>query len=1296
MITEELKLKISVDTSELKKSVNEAKKTLTTITDSNNGTGKSTKGASAEVDKLKSSIDGLSKVTGIAILGKSFSGLKKIVSSTVSTAKLAASEIIGAFNFKNFDVGDDGLKGYLQSMKIQFQEAGKTISGALVPALKVARNAILGMGAVITGLIAAFNGFTSASKEFREAMNQINTSFISMGSSSEAAQQAFNGFYRVLGEVDRSAEAANLLGQITTSQKELAQWTTIATGALAMFPDSLPTESLIEASNETIKTAKVTGTLADALNWPANGANKISEALKGSTEAQKIFNKAIANGLTVEDAMNEVLAATNNETQREIILRASLNGIYASSAALYEEINRDIIAQNEAQNRLNQAMARVGRITQPLTTAFTNLKATLVNALAPAIQVICGWLVKLVNFLSTAIAWIGAFISVIFPGAAAALKISSAVDGVSDSLASASTGAGGVADNLDKATDSANKLRRTLMGFDELNVVTDPSSGGGGGSSGGSGGGGASGGGGLDVSGIDPGDSVFKKAKDQMEEFKEKIKAFMDEWGTQIKIIAGALGTLGIAGLLKHLGQAIGLGDKFLGVMSSIKKLAVSAIVITLQYTLVNEFMDKFINGDGIKNYILGLLTSAIGTGILYSMWGPAGLVIGLGVTAVASLKAVFDNGGITNVQSAVVALTGVASGIGAIVAGVKLLGPAIAASNFGAFVALLKEGHGLIPTLAAAFPKLAGVVSGLGAAFGSVGSAVTGALGAIGGLVGGGVAAGLAIVAAAVAAVVSVVIFLKENWEAVTAAVKDFFNINIAPKLDAIKESFGKIKDALVGIGKVIWNAIPQSWKDFLGKVADAIGKVVSKIAEWFKSMDWLKAIGKVFETLGGIIVGVVGGAIAGALSTLTTLIEGIVGAISGFAEIVSGVFEAIIGIITLDGEKIIAGGKKIVDGVVDVFKGLWTATVGAVVEFVHGVIDWFTSLWDELVGHSIVPDMIDDIVKCFASLPGKVIEIIKNFITNLISKFTELKDKVVAKVTELKDKAVAKFEEIKSNVNNKIESLKTAVVTKFESIKTSVTQKVESLKQSITTKWENIKTTITTKVDAIKQTVTTKFDNIKTAITDKVESAKQAVTTKFESIRNTVSDKMTSVKNKVGDALSAVKNYFSDKLSNAYDTVSNKLERIRDKFDDIMDSAKNIVSNAIDRIKSFFDFEWSLPKLKMPHFSIRGKFSLDPPSIPHFSVSWYAKGGIFNSPTLFSYGNGRLGGLGENGAEAVLPLENNTGWMDKLADKVAARNQGPSKIVLKVGEREIGWAAINGINNVTKQTGGLQLQLV
>ena len=90
-------------------------------------------------------------------------------------------------------------------------------------------------------------------------------------------------------------------------------------------------------------------------------------------------------------------------------------------------------------------------------------------------------------------------------------------------------------------------------------------------------------------------------------------------------------------------------------------------------------------------------------------------------------------------------------------------------------------------------------------------------------------------------------------------------------------------------------------------------------------------------------------------------------------------------------------------------------------------------------------------------------------------------------------------------------------------------------------------------------------------------------------------------------------------------------------------MDGAKNIVSGAIDKIKGFFNFEWSLPKIKLPHFSITGSFSLNPPSVPSFGIDWYAKamdkGMILNSPTIFGMNsNGQPMGAGEAGSETVV----------------------------------------------------------
>ena len=95
---------------------------------------------------------------------------------------------------------------------------------------------------------------------------------------------------------------------------------------------------------------------------------------------------------------------------------------------------------------------------------------------------------------------------------------------------------------------------------------------------------------------------------------------------------------------------------------------------------------------------------------------------------------------------------------------------------------------------------------------------------------------------------------------------------------------------------------------------------------------------------------------------------------------------------------------------------------------------------------------------------------------------------------------------------------------------------------------------------------------------------------------------------------------------------------------------------------------------------------FNLSMSSAPQ--IPMLAKGGISNGSTLVNFG--------ERGREAILPLENNTGWMDVLADRIANRNQTPSKIVLMVDGKELGWAAINNINGITKQTGGLQLCLI
>ena len=168
-------------------------------------------------------------------------------------------------------------------------------------------------------------------------------------------------------------------------------------------------------------------------------------------------------------------------------------------------------------------------------------------------------------------------------------------------------------------------------------------------------------------------------------------------------------------------------------------------------------------------------------------------------------------------------------------------------------------------------------------------------------------------------------------------------------------------------------------------------------------------------------------------------------------------------------------------------------------------------------------------------------------------------------------------------------------------------------------------------------------------------------------EEFRNFWINVWNSIKNTVSSAINTVKITITDGLNTVKNTVSTILDSIKTKFENIWDNCKSVVSNAIDKIKSIMDFEWSLPKLKLPHVSISGKFSLSPPSVPKFSVEWYKNGGIMTEPTLFGYNpltNSAMVG-GEAGAEAIAPIDLLQGY---VAEAVSNQNNMLVTVLMKI----------------------------
>jgi hypothetical protein len=247
------------------------------------------------------------------------------------------------------------------------------------------------------------------------------------------------------------------------------------------------------------------------------------------------------------------------------------------------------------------------------------------------------------------------------------------------------------------------------------------------------------------------------------------------------------------------------------------------------------------------------------------------------------------------------------------------------------------------------------------------------------------------------------------------------------------------------------------------------------------------------------------------------------------------------------------------------------------------------------------------------------------------------------------------------------------------------------DEIKAAVAKAWEWMKDKTAKAVEAIVGWFNSMKDKAKAAL----DTLKEIVSTIFDGIKNGIQNKINTAKSVITNVLAAIKAVFSGDFGAARDAVLNIFDSIKTGIKNKIENARDTVKSVIDKIRGFFNFSWSLPKLKMPSIKITGKFSLSPLSVPKFSISWNKLGGVFDKPTLFNYG-GSLQGIGEDGAEAVVPLENNLEWLNKLADMLGDRMGASTPVVLNVDGKVFAQTAISTINQQTRQTGKLALNLV
>jgi phage-related protein len=172
--------------------------------------------------------------------------------------------------------------------------------------------------------------------------------------------------------------------------------------------------------------------------------------------------------------------------------------------------------------------------------------------------------------------------------------------------------------------------------------------------------------------------------------------------------------------------------------------------------------------------------------------------------------------------------------------------------------------------------------------------------------------------------------------------------------------------------------------------------------------------------------------------------------------------------------------------------------------------------------------------------------------------------------------------------------------------------------------------------------------FAAVRNVATNVFTSVRNTVTTVFNtisSIAHSISATLSSVWNGIKTTASSVWNSIRSTASSIWNsirsTASSVWNGIRTAITNPIQSASSTVQGIINRIKGFFPISIGriMSNIKLPHFSISGEFSLNPPKVPSFDIDWYAKGIIFNAPTLIPTMNG-VKGVGEAGPEAVSPI--------------------------------------------------------
>ena len=457
-------------------------------------------------------------------------------------------------------------------------------------------------------------------------------------------------------------------------------------------------------------------------------------------------------------------------------------------------------------------------------------------------------------------------------------------------------------------------------------------------------------------------------------------------------------------------------------------------------------------------------------------------------------------------------------------------------------------------------------------------------------------------------------------DWDMVWQGVQEVFGAVwdfVVATFENWISTFTSLADTVLGWFGTDWETVWTNVKTFFSDTWNAISSFFSGILTGIKTF-FTDTWNTIVSFFSGILSGIYS-SVTGTMTEIHDTFTNIWDSITGF---LSGAWETIKNIVTVG----IMAVKEIISAAFQIitlpFRFIW-----------ENCKDTVLSIWETI-----------------KSVIGEKIDAVKEKITTVT---TAISNVASAAWNAISSTASSLWEGIKGTIGSKIDAAKEKVSTATSAITSVASSAWSSVSSTASSLWSTISSTVSSKISAASSAVSSATSTITSVASSAWSSVSSAASSQWESVRSTISSKLSSAKSTVSSLMSGITSAMSSGLSSALSTVSGKFSSIYSTISSKMSAARDAVGNAISALKSKFNFSWSLPHLKLPHVSISGSFSINPPSVPHFGISWYKDGGILTRPTIFgAAGNNLLAG-GEAGAEAVVPLA--TLW-DKLETMITS----------------------------------------